>query len=53
MMGAPEPEERDVAEARIAHLFRSGRKSLLILATESSALVVCEKLRLAVIRGWR
>ena len=54
-MGAAEPDGRDVVEARTAHLFRRGRKSLLILVTESSTSAMCKELRLAVMRAllWR
>lgn len=54
VIGTAEPDGRDVAEARIAHLLRSGRKSLLILLTESSTSVVYKDFLLTVIelRVW-
>ena len=51
VIGTVEPDGRDVAEARIAHLLRSGRKSLLILLTESSTSAVHEDFLLTVIES--
>ena len=51
VIGTAELDERDVAEAKIAHLLRSGRKSLLILLTESSTSAVYKDLLLTVIES--
>ena len=51
VIGAAEPDGRDVAEVRIVHLLRSGRKSLLILLTESSTSAVCKDFLLTVIES--
>ena len=49
VIGTAELDGRDVAEARIAHLLRSGRKSLLILLIESSTSAVYKDFLLTVI----